>query len=116
MREPSSLERAFLTRWKQLAPPNLPLPLSEYRFDRVRRWKFDFCFTEHKLAVELEGIGSGKSRHTSFVGYAKDCEKYNTATLAGWRILRFTGQMLEDDPQGCIDTVVWALTGKKPEE
>ena len=74
-------------------------PVQEYRFHPVRRWRFDFAFPEHKVAVEIEGgtFGKCKSRHTTGTGYEKDCEKYNAAILNGWRVFRFTGRMITVD-------------------
>ncbi len=65
----------------------------EFFFHPERRWRFDFAWESLKLAVEVEGgVGrfSQKSRHTSYVGFENDIEKYNTATLLGWHVLRFT--------------------------
>ena len=72
-------------------------PVQEYRFHPVRRWRFDFAFPEHKVAVEIEGGTFAKSRHTTGTGYEKDCEKYNSAILNGWRVFRFTGKMITVD-------------------
>lgn len=100
----SDLEREFLTRFIQLAP-DYPQPIAEYKFHTERHWRFDYAFWAQKVAVELEGIGSKKSRHTSYNGYSADCEKYNQAVLLGWKVLRFTGAMLRDDPHTCIEQV-----------
>lgn len=64
----------------------------EFRFDKVRMWRFDFAWPEHKLAVECEGLvrPGQKSRHTTNAGFEADCEKYNAAALADWKVLRFT--------------------------
>jgi len=35
--------------------------------------------------------------------------KLNTAVLYGWRVLRFTTEMLKKDPQGCVDVLEKAL-------
>lgn len=37
------------------------------------------------------------------------CIKYNKAVLLGWRVLRFTGEMLEDDPVWAIKQVLAAV-------
>ena len=65
----------------------------EYRFDTLRRWRFDIAWPTLLFAVEIEG-GTGRfasqSRHTSYTGYSADLEKYNQAVLSHWRVLRFT--------------------------
>ena len=62
----------------------------EYRFAAPRRWKFDFANPSLMVALEVEGGTWSRSRHTSGKGYAADCEKYSTAAVMGWRVLRFT--------------------------
>lgn len=63
--------------------------VSEYKFHDTRQWRFDISIPSLKIAIEYEGIMSRKSRHTTIIGYTKDCEKYNAATIAGWRVLRY---------------------------
>jgi hypothetical protein len=65
-----------------------------------------------KTAVEVEGSTFSRSRHTSGVGFRRDCEKYNAATAAGWRVLRFTTEMLRDDPDGAVELVIAVMNGK----
>ena len=63
----------------------------EYRFHTTRRWRFDFAWPKDKIAVEIEGlVYTGRGRHQMTQGYENDCEKYNTATIQGWRVFRFT--------------------------
>lgn len=68
----------------------LPTPELEYRFHPTRRWRFDYAWPEQKVALEQEGGVWSGGRHTSGAGFMKDCEKYNTATVMGWRIIRGT--------------------------
>jgi very-short-patch-repair endonuclease len=69
-------------------------PEREVRFSLTRRWRFDFAWPAKKLAVEIEG-GSWKiGRHQRPQGFTADCEKYNSAVLSGWRVLRFTTEMV----------------------
>ena len=76
----------------------------EFRFYLPRRWRVDFVIVyknnplgeEHKILVEIEGGTHSRGRHTRGSGYAKDCEKYNHAALAGWQLFRFTGEMVKD--------------------
>lgn len=74
----------------------LPRPEREYRFCTERRWRFDFAWPESNLACEVEGGTWSRGRHTRGAGFEKDCEKYNAATLDGWRVLRVTGKMITD--------------------
>jgi len=69
-------------------------PETEYRFAPPRRWKFDFAFPAQKVAIECEGGIYSGGRHVRGAGFEKDCEKYNAASLDGWRLLRFTAQMI----------------------
>lgn len=64
----------------------------EYCFCPTRKWRFDAAFPDHMLAVEIEGSVWTNGRHTRGSGFVKDIEKYNFATLLGWRLLRFTPQ------------------------
>ncbi|MCX5984952.1 MAG: hypothetical protein NTX54_00315 [Chloroflexi bacterium] len=71
-------------------------PVTEYPFARHlgRRWQFDFAWPALMLAVEVDG-GSwvpGGGRHTRGAGFAADHDKFNRATLLGWRVLRFTAR------------------------
>lgn len=73
----------------------LPLPVTEHRFAAPeRQWRFDYCWPDEKVALEVEGgIWSG-GRHTRGSGYIADMTKYNNATLRGWKLLRCTPQQL----------------------
>lgn len=67
----------------------------EYVFWVGRRWRFDFCIPDAKIAIEIEGGTFNGGRHTRGSGFEKDCEKYNHAALAGFRVLRFTTAMVK---------------------
>ncbi len=105
----SDLERTFLFH---CAAQKLPAPVTEYRFDPVRRWRFDCAWLDAKVAVELEGGTYMRGRHVRGEGFAKDCEKANAATSQGWRLYRFTSDMLRADPVGCVEQVRRALGGR----
>ena len=88
----------------------------EHQFHLTRKWRFDFiiCRSEAQsiydlktstsqaikdgkfIAVEIEGGTWQQGRHTRGSGFAKDCEKYNTAAAMGWRVFRFTAEMVKD--------------------
>lgn len=62
----------------------------EFRFDEVRKWRFDWCISSLKIAIEYEGLNSEKSRHTTVKGFTGDADKYNRAQQLGWKVLRYT--------------------------
>lgn len=84
---PSTLEEVFLSTW--LALGGLPL-VREFRFDPQRRWRFDFALPPLAIAIEIEGGLRSNGRHTRAQGFIGDCDKYNAATMAGWRVIRLT--------------------------
>jgi hypothetical protein len=63
-------------------------PTPEHRFHCARRWRFDYAWTAHYVALEVEGGVWSEGRHTRGSGFVGDMEKYNEAALAGWRVLR----------------------------
>ena len=71
-----------------LQEKNIPYCV-EYKFLAERKFRFDYAFPDVKLAVEIEGGVFVSGRHTRPKGFVKDIEKYNLATLHGWRLLRF---------------------------
>jgi very-short-patch-repair endonuclease len=79
----------------------------EYRFDSSRRWRFDYAIPAWKIAVEIEGGVWSGGRHTSGAGFTKDCEKYNSATCHGWKVLRFTtSQFTNGDYARFIEEII----------
>lgn len=68
----------------------------EYRFHPIRKWRFDFAFPdkEKMIAIECEGAVYTRGRHTRGKGFTEDCDKYNEATIIGWRVLRVTTEQV----------------------
>ncbi len=66
----------------------LPAPIREHRFHAIRRWRFDYAWPEQRVALEVDGGVWTGGRHTRGAGFIKDMEKLNTATVAGWRVVR----------------------------
>ena len=79
----------------QIRAVGLPRPVEEYRFCK-RRWRFDLCWPDRKLAFEIEGGTWVQGRHTRGKGFENDCIKYNEARLLGWQVFRVTTAMVED--------------------
>jgi very-short-patch-repair endonuclease len=89
----------------------LPEPVREYRFHPLRKWAFDLCYPEHRLAVEIEGGVYVLGRHVRPKGYRNDCEKYSEAAVLGWRIIRVTPDMVESGL--AVDLIRRALAAAK---
>ena len=88
----SHLEEEFADKWKSICRKKFK---REYRFDPVRRWRFDFAWPKSKVAVEIEGGVWTQGRHTRGAGYLADLEKYNTAAVAGWLVIRLADGMID---------------------
>lgn len=89
----------------------VPKPTPEYKFLPDRQFLFDFCWVKEKVAVEIEGgeFIPGGGRHQRARGFTKDCEKYNLAQENGWIVLRYTGQMVQNNSQDCLRQVARVL-------
>lgn len=79
----------------QIKIAGLPNPEREYRFASPRKFRADFAYPDRMILIEVEGGTWTRGRHTRGVGYQADCEKYNLAALLGFRVLRFTGEMVK---------------------
>ncbi|EHU1603778.1 DUF559 domain-containing protein [Acinetobacter baumannii] len=67
----------------------------EYKFHPTRKWRADFLITGTKILIEVEGgIWSG-GRHTRGKGYLGDMEKYNSAAMMGFTVLRFSTEQVK---------------------
>lgn len=71
--------------------------MREFRFHPERRWRFDFAWPEHAVALEIEGGIYCGGRHVRPAGYSRDCVKYNEAQLLGWRVFRVVRHSLRID-------------------
>jgi len=77
---------------------NLPKPIREFRFAAPdRKWRFDFCWPDFLLALEIEGgVFASYAGHRNMKKYLLDMEKYNAAALHGYRLIRATTRDLKD--------------------
>lgn len=70
----------------------------EFTFAKIigRKWRFDYVIVADRriegrgVAIEIEGAIWAKGRHTRGKGYQGDLDKYNHATMMGYRVLRFS--------------------------
>lgn len=91
-RIPSRLEEQFFAMWKLFEGPELE---EEFRFNSKRRWRADLAHLPSRTLIEIEGGTYSGGRHVRGQGYEDDCKKYNAATMAGWRVIRFTAAMIQ---------------------
>lgn len=104
MRDNADYKHAFLTLWIQLNQGQaVPMPEGEYPFFISRNFRADWCFTEKRLIVEIDGGQWLKNGG----GHNRDRDRYrsNYIAIAGFYLMRFSVQMLQDDPVQCINQV-----------
>lgn len=87
----------------------------QFKFDLNRKWKADFVIENGKklfrktILVEYEGgtwgKGAKQGRHSRGQGYSNDCKKYNAAQRLGYIVLRYTADMIRDDPGQIIKDI-----------
>lgn len=89
----STAEELFAVQIRAL---KLPAPEREYQFDPSRGWKADFAWPEHRLIVEVEGLGGpGGGRHQRPKGFREDCRKYLRAVVLRWTVVRVTHEQVK---------------------
>lgn len=108
----SSLEETFAFQVKAYG---LPTPVREYKFHPERRFRFDFCWPEYKVACEIHGgifINGGHNRPTVF---QSDMEKRNLANQALWSLYEFGPKQIKDG--SAVQWMAGILAGKvKPKK
>ncbi len=67
----------------------IPKPELEYRFHPTRKFRWDACWPNLKLAVEIQGGVWNTGKHGRGSGIVKDYEKQNIGVTLGWAILQF---------------------------
>lgn len=84
------------TVFHRILTSGLPIPIVEYRFDTVRMFRFDFAWPARFIALECEGGIWTNGAHTRGKHFNSDCQKYNLAGKLGWRVLRYTPNIIDD--------------------
>ncbi|MGL6306888.1 hypothetical protein ACSZMF_14355 [Aeromonas caviae] len=72
-----------------------PDPATELVFHPKRRWRLDFAWPTHMIAVEIHGGIHSGGRHTRGRGFVEDRAKMNEATLLGWTVLEVTPEHIK---------------------
>ena len=95
--------------------------LREHKWHPLRKWRADFLISSYlpgklrymnspdqSFLTEIEGGTYSRGRHTRGAGFARDCEKYNTAAVCGHKVFRFPGEMVGDGSAiGWLKENVW---------
>jgi hypothetical protein len=100
----SHLEVRWIREWERQGGPEL---VEEFMFHPTRRWRADFAHLESKLLIEIEG-GAYGGRHTRGRGFVEDLDKYATAWLHGYTVLRIGAHQVRGD---VIRAVIGRLRG-----
>jgi len=85
----------------------------EYKFHPTRKWRFDVCFPDVKLAAEIDGGVWIAGRHTRGAGFISDQDKTNEAQLLGWKVFRFCTADIQSGK--FYDVMKRAFEGRKEE-
>ena len=71
--------------------------ITEHKFHPERKWRFDFAAPKPMVSIEIEGGVWTRGRHSRGAGMIEDMRKYNAATALGWKLIRVTPQIFEQD-------------------
>lgn len=103
----STLEWTFAQEWL-LRYPHIDL-YSEYRFDKKRRYRWDFCHLDSMVAIEIQGgVWMKKSGHSGGTGTIDDYKKYCFGTSLGWRIFPLADCMICEEYLDSIAATILA--------
>jgi very-short-patch-repair endonuclease len=88
----SALESRVLAA---IARSGLPMPARQWRVERPGgRWAFiDLAYPDRRIAIELDGW----AEHGLRSAFDADRARGNDLVVAGWRLLRFTWSMRDED-------------------
>lgn len=95
----SNFEETFHQLWK--AHSTYPI-VHHHTVHLSRKWEIDFCFPTERIAIELQGYGTG---HLSYKNMQRDYNKHNDLILAGWVLLYFMTADIKDEPERTISTI-----------
>jgi hypothetical protein len=86
------------------------LVIKEFYFNPARKWRFDYYIPDLRTGIEVEGGSFKKTwykdkktglakchtggRHNTGEGFINDMEKYNSAAVLGYSVLRVTPDQL----------------------
>lgn len=72
-----------------------PDPTTELVFHTKRRWRLDYAWPTHMIALEVHGGIHSGGRHTRGKGFVGDRAKMNEAALLGWTVIEVTPEHIK---------------------
>lgn len=78
------------------AAHGLPVPESEFRFHESRKWRIDWFWADHWLALEIQGAIFSGGRHVRGPALLAEYSKLNEMAIAGIRTIFATPQQIND--------------------
>jgi len=102
-RKPSQLEELWMAEAHRHAKDLPPFEINYQFYKPNPKMEIDFCWVQYRCGVEVDG-GQFMKHGGS---HARDThrKKNNRATLEGWHILHYSGEMLKADPLSMFDEI-----------
>jgi len=69
---------------------------------QINQYRIDFAIPSHRLAIELDGHDSHKTKEQR----THDASRDRFLIQSGWTVLRFTGSEVFKDTKGCVSQVL----------
>jgi very-short-patch-repair endonuclease len=104
----SELEELFAF---QVKAAGLPEPEREVCAIPGRKFRFDFCWREARLLVEINGGTFTRGAHGRGCGISRDYTKANLAVVNNWRVLSFDTKQVKSG--AALEVVEKFLRGEK---
>ena len=109
----SDLEQLFAF---QVKAAGLPEPEREAAVIPGRKFRFDFCFREARLLIEINGGTYNGGAHGRGCGINRDYEKNNLAQIGGWRVLSFDTKMVKSGAALAVTEQILTNQSNKQEQ
>ncbi len=93
----SEQEAILLNRLRLL---KVPAFVTQAMLIEGRKFRYDVCFPEFRVCVELSGAVWTQGKHTRGAGYEADCVKSALAQIAGWIVIACTPGQVESGVAG----------------
>lgn len=90
----SPIEKKFMDRWKTIYGNGI---VPQYNVPGFR-YRVDFAFPNHRVAVELDGY----EYHNSKEQFTNDRKRQREMEAAGWRFIRFSGSEVYNNAEACV--------------